>query len=105
MQVDIENPPARPNGRPAVGFVYAQVAGRTLYRALAPPRSRFSAPRLDAVFLSMMIPHHQGAIDMANLVPTRAAHQQLRDLATGIIQSQTAEINQMNGWLAVWFNL
>jgi uncharacterized protein (DUF305 family) len=52
-----------------------------------------------------MIPHHQGANDMANLVPTRAAHQQLRDLATGIIQSQSAEINQMNNWLAAWFNL
>jgi uncharacterized protein (DUF305 family) len=66
---------------------------------------KLPAPRLDAVFLSLMIPHHQGAIEMANLVPTRAVHQQLKDLATGIIQSQSAEINQMNNWLAGWFNL
>jgi uncharacterized protein (DUF305 family) len=66
---------------------------------------KLPAPRLDAVVLSMMIPHHQGAIDMANLVPARASHQQLRDLATSIIQSQLAEIHQMNNWLATWFNL
>src|SRR6266568_687783 len=47
--------------------------------------------RLEVVFLSQMIPHHQGAIDMAKLVPDRAAHQELKDLATSIISSQSAE--------------
>jgi uncharacterized protein (DUF305 family) len=66
---------------------------------------KLPAPRLDAVFLSLMIPHHQEAIEMADLAPTRAARQQLKDLAAGIIQSQSAEINQMNNWLAAWFDL
>jgi uncharacterized protein (DUF305 family) len=61
--------------------------------------------RLEAVFMSLMIPHHQGAIDMANLAPERASHQELKDLASSIIQSQTAEIGQMNGWLAAWYGL
>ena len=61
--------------------------------------------RLDAVFLSMMIPHHQGALDMAKLVPDRAAHQELKDLATSITSSQSAEIDKMNGWLQGWYSL
>ena len=61
--------------------------------------------RLEVVFLSQMIPHHQGAIDMAKLVPDRAAHQELKDLATGIISSQSAEIDTMNGWLQSWYSL
>jgi uncharacterized protein (DUF305 family) len=61
--------------------------------------------RLEVVFLSQMIPHHQDAIDMANLVPDRAAHQELKDLAGGIIQSQSDEISKMNGWLGSWYSL
>ena len=61
--------------------------------------------RLEAVFMSLMIPHHQGAIDMANLAPERASHQELKDLAGSIVQSQTAEVGQMNGWLAAWYGL
>ena len=66
---------------------------------------KLPSPRLEAVFLSMMIPHHQGAIDMAKLVPDRAAHQELKDLATSIISSQSAEIDKMNGWLQSWYSL
>jgi uncharacterized protein (DUF305 family) len=66
---------------------------------------KLPANRLEVVFMSMMIPHHQGAIDMAMLVPDRAAHQELKDLAAGIITSQSAEIAQMNGWLATWYGL
>jgi uncharacterized protein (DUF305 family) len=61
--------------------------------------------RLEAVFLSQMIPHHQSALDMAQLVPTRAAHQELKDLAQRITSSQSAEISQMNAWLAAWYSL
>lgn len=61
--------------------------------------------RLDAVFMAMMIPHHQGAIDMANLVPDRAAHSELKGLATMIIESQRTEIDTMNGWLSSWYGL
>jgi uncharacterized protein (DUF305 family) len=61
--------------------------------------------RLDAVFMTMMIPHHQGAVDMARLVPDRAAHQELKDLSKSIIESQASEIDKMNGWLASWYSL
>jgi uncharacterized protein (DUF305 family) len=61
--------------------------------------------RLEAVFMSQMIPHHQSAIEMAGLVADRAAHQEVKDLANGITTSQSAEIEQMNGWLSNWYGL
>jgi uncharacterized protein (DUF305 family) len=62
-------------------------------------------PRLEAVFMSQMVVHHQGAVEMAMLAPGRAAHQEVLDLAQGIVESQTDEIRQMNGWLAAWYGL
>lgn len=61
--------------------------------------------RLEAVFMSQMIPHHQGALDMAALAADRAAHQELKDMAKNITTSQSAEIDQMNGWLKDWYGL
>jgi uncharacterized protein (DUF305 family) len=61
--------------------------------------------RLEVVFLSQMIPHHQGAIEMANLVPDRAAHQELKDLSSQIITSQAGGIDRMSGWLSSWYSL
>ena len=61
--------------------------------------------RLDAVFLALMIPHHQSGIDMASLAPDRAAHQEVKDLAAGIARSQGEEITTMNGWLESWYSL
>lgn len=66
---------------------------------------KLPSPRLEAVFLTMMIPHHQGAIDMAMLVADHTAHQELKDLAQGIMQSQTGEITTMSTWLSSWYGL
>lgn len=56
----------------------------------------------DKAFLEGMIPHHQGAIDMAKEVLKSAKHAELRELATGIITAQQAEIDMMNKWLKDW---
>lgn len=56
----------------------------------------------DKAFITEMIVHHQGAIDMAKLALTNAKHQELKDLATAIIKAQTTEINQMKKWQEVW---
>ncbi len=63
------------------------------------------ANRLDVVFMSLMIPHHQGAIDMARLAAERAAHPEVATLAAGIVASQSGEIEQMNAWLSAWYGL
>jgi uncharacterized protein (DUF305 family) len=51
-------------------------------------------------FVTMMLPHHQGAIDMAKAVLLNTRDPELRNLALGIIAEQQNEINVMRAWLA-----
>lgn len=53
----------------------------------------------DRDFLAMMIPHHQGAIDMAQLVLVHGQDPLTRQLAEEIIASQQVEISSMTGRL------
>lgn len=56
----------------------------------------------DKEFTSLMIEHHQGAIDMANLAKQNAKHQEIKNLADNIISTQTSEIKMMQDWRALW---
>jgi uncharacterized protein (DUF305 family) len=53
----------------------------------------------DAMFLRMMIPHHQLAIDMSEQALEEANHPELKELAQKIIEEQSAEIELMQGYL------
>ena len=55
--------------------------------------------RFDQFFLSLMIQHHHGAIDMAKEELADGANDDAKDLARDIRRSQTAEIDEMNGLL------
>ena len=57
----------------------------------------------DHDFMQMMIPHHQAAIDMAQVELRYGIHPQLKGTARNIIKSQNAEIAQMRLWLATWY--
>lgn len=50
-------------------------------------------------FIAMMIPHHQGAIDMARAVLAHSNDTALRNLAMQIVTEQQNEINIMKAWL------
>lgn len=56
----------------------------------------------DVTFASHMIPHHQQAVEMAELAETRAASQEVKDLATQIKNAQGPEVAQMTEWLNAW---
>jgi uncharacterized protein (DUF305 family) len=54
----------------------------------------------DRDFVGMMIPHHQGAIDMANFELAHGKDPAIRKLARAIIAAQNKEIAGMKAWQA-----
>jgi uncharacterized protein (DUF305 family) len=56
----------------------------------------------DVTFAAGMIPHHQSAIDMAQVAEGRAADPRVLDLAARIEAAQGPEIEILSGWLDQW---
>ncbi|MFG3441589.1 DUF305 domain-containing protein [Nonomuraea sp. NPDC047897] len=56
----------------------------------------------DVMFAQMMIPHHQQAVEMAELAATRAKDPEVKELAAKIKAAQDPEIKTMRGWLQEW---
>lgn len=56
----------------------------------------------DVTFAQQMIPHHQAAIQMAEMAQARSQNQQIKDLANRIETAQQPEIQTMTGWLQAW---
>jgi len=60
--------------------------------------------KADVMFVQEMLPHHQQAVEMADLAldPAHQASPAVMDLATRIKTAQSAEIISMNAWLVEW---
>jgi uncharacterized protein (DUF305 family) len=58
---------------------------------------------VDALFINMMAPHHQGAVEMARIALERSERPEIRQMADAIITSQEGEIEQMRAWMLEWY--
>ena len=64
-----------------------------------------SGKEYDIAFLSQMIAHHQGAVDMAQQTLNIAKHAETKKEAHMVITAQTKEISQMTTWLRKWYGV
>ncbi|MTJ06638.1 MULTISPECIES: DUF305 domain-containing protein [unclassified Anabaena] len=63
-----------------------------------------NAPDFDKEFIRQMIPHHQSAVKMSQMIAKKTTKLEIRNLAESIIKTQTAEIKQMEQWYQNWYN-
>lgn len=97
-----------------IGGLLVSVAATTLNKPDAAPETGMSMSQMteslegkqgdefDEAFISGMIEHHQGAIDMARLAETSAKHDEIKQLSRGIVSAQKAEIQKMTQWQVEW---
>ena len=54
-------------------------------------------------FIANMIPHHQEAVDTANIIVAKTQNAELKKIATGIVSAQKTEIALLNSWMKSWY--
>jgi len=82
------------------------VEGTAFYRHHSPPAIAQHSMGMQWTaqsFIEMMIPHHQDAVEMAEMALQKAEHPELKELARNIIRDQDREIKQMETWYQQWF--
>ncbi len=57
----------------------------------------------DLAFINAMIPHHESAIEMAQVTLEESGNPRIRELAASIVEDQEAEIAQMTEWRRKWY--
>ena len=57
----------------------------------------------DLRFVDAMIPHHEGAVEMAQEVLNKSQRPEMKKLAQDIIAAQNREIEQMKQWRKAWY--
>lgn len=58
---------------------------------------------MDKHFIEQMVPHHENAVEMAQLALERSKKMEIKNLANTIIESQSKEIKDMQKWYANWY--
>jgi uncharacterized protein (DUF305 family) len=63
-----------------------------------------SGKTFDIYWMSQMIEHHKGALEMANSVLKEGKDARVKKAAQTVISDQSKEIKQLKGWLKSWYN-
>ena len=82
----------------AMPMSQAQRSSMMMTMDLGPADAQF-----DLRFLNAMIPHHEGAVTMAEDVLKKSKRPDIQTMAKAIIASQKAEISQMQQWRKDWY--
>src|SRR5215210_2811863 len=67
------------------------------------PQELANREPFDKAFIDAMIPHHQSAIEMAQVAHEKSHNPQIKELAGNIISAQQAEIEHMTQWRQQWY--
>ena len=67
------------------------------------PDALKTAKPFDRAFIDAMVPHHEGAISMAQRELAKGTQPALRKMAKDIISAQTEEIAEMQRWRKLWY--
>jgi uncharacterized protein (DUF305 family) len=67
------------------------MGGEKMARQMLSPNGEYS----DKAFIDAMVPHHEGAVDMAKVALQNAQHEQIKRLARDIVGAQEAEIKKL----------
>lgn len=82
------------SGAPAAERAMAQAMDMSHLETMAP------GPDYDLMFIDMMIPHHESAVELSQEALTKATRDEVRGLAQRIIDVQQREIEQLRRWKA-----
>ena len=85
-----------------VGLAFSAACGSDDDPAVAPEASGESHNDADVAFAQGMIPHHEQAIEMAEMALEKSESPEVTDLAARIVDAQGPEIEKLQYWLEEW---
>jgi uncharacterized protein (DUF305 family) len=92
----------------ATNVVQAEQTSRLVISQMMPHQGMMmhgmmAGEKTDRHFIEMMIPHHEGAVQMADLALKLSKRPEIKKLAESIKSDQTREIVQMKSWYKQWY--
>jgi uncharacterized protein (DUF305 family) len=89
-------------GTSNVPMEMSQEQMRGMGMMMNPEQLAHSEP-FDKAFIGAMIPHHQSAIEMAQVAYEKSKVPEIKELAKNIVSAQQREIEQMEQWRKEWY--
>jgi uncharacterized protein (DUF305 family) len=67
------------------------------------PQELANQEPFEKAFIDNMIPHHESAIEMAQVALEQSENPKIREIAGAIVDAQEREIEQMTSWRDEWY--